>query len=118
MFTHRRVWNCGGNSEPFVRPFTPFEHLALRVVALLGHSAVLLPPLLEHAHIDGETLVQGFRVTDYSKSDFVEKDKDVFYVGYTDIVAVLETPELKRTIGYRFSPRQSEFQGDVGHFFG
>ena len=52
--------------------------------------------------------MQGFRVTDESKSVFVEKDGDVIHVDYTDIIAVLETPELKlsataRTIAYRFS---------------
>ena len=59
---------------------------------------------------DGETLVQGFRSTNESRSVFVEKDRDVFYVDYTDIIAVLETPELElsataRTISYRFSGR-------------
>ena len=57
---------------------------------------------------DGETLVQGFRSTNESRSVFVEKDRDVFYVDY--IIAVLETPELElsataRTISYRFSGR-------------
>ena len=54
--------------------------------------------------------MQGFRSTNESRSVFVEKDRDVFYVDYTDIIAVLETPELElsataRTISYRFSGR-------------
>ena len=61
--------------------------------------------------------MQGFRVTDESKSVFAEKDRDAFYVDYiVDIIDYVtiyrhhryETSELKlsvtaRTIAYRFS---------------
>ena len=72
-------------------------------------APVVVSLLVAHLNDDdGETLLQGFRATDDTKSVFVEKDRDVFYVDYPDIIAVLETPEVKlsataRTITYGFS---------------
>lgn len=57
---------------------------------------------------DGEIQVQGFRSVDYGRTLFEEKEKDIFFVPFEDVLGKLEEPEVEisptgRAIRFRFA---------------